>query len=69
MPLLLADDNRISAGGAGARNGRESVTGAPWRGRNSLAVELPQVEFVGALCAPEDVTKASECSFSGANWL
>ena len=25
----------------GARNGRESVTGAPWRGRNSLAVELP----------------------------
>ena len=28
-------------GGAGARNGRESVTGVAQPGRNSLAVELP----------------------------
>ena len=35
----------------------------------SLAVELPQVEFVGAHRAPEDGTKASERSFSVANWL
>ena len=28
-------------GEAGARNDRESVTGAPWRGGNSLAVKLP----------------------------
>ena len=34
-----------------------------------LTQELPGVEFEGALCAPEDVTKASERSFSGANWL
>ena len=69
MPLLLADDSRISAGGAGARNDRESVTGALWRGGNSLAVELPEVEFEGAHRAPEDGTKARERSFSGANWL
>ena len=31
-----------------ARNGREYLTGAPWRGGKILAVELPQVEFVGA---------------------
>ena len=35
--------------------------------RKSLAVELPQVEFVGALCAPEDGTTVSERNFSGAN--
>ena len=35
----------------------------------SLAVELPYVEFGEALCAPKDVTKASERSFSGANCL
>lgn len=34
------------------------------RGGKSLAVELPQVEFAGALCAPEDGTKPSERSFS-----
>ena len=69
MLSLFAADGRISAGEAGARNGRESVTGAPWCGRNSLAVELPEVEFAGAHRAPEDGTKASERSFSGANWL
>ena len=37
--------------------------------RESLAVELPEVEFAGAHRAPEDGTKASERSFSGANWL
>ena len=47
------------------RNGRESVTGALWRGRNSLAVELAYVEFEGAHCAPEDGNKPSERSFSG----
>ena len=52
-----------------ARNDRESVTEEPWRGGNSLAVELPEVEFGGAHRAPEDGTKASERSFSGANWL
>ena len=48
---------------------RESVAGAPRRGRNSLAVDLPQVELAGALCAPEDGTKASERSSSEVNWL
>ena len=51
------------------RNVRKSLTRAPWRGGKSLAVELPQVEFAGALCVPEDGTKASERSFSVANWL
>ena len=51
------------------RNVRKSLTRAPWRGGKSLAVELPQVEFAGALCVPEDGTKASERSFSAANWL
>ena len=32
----------------GARNGRESLTRAQWRGGKSLAVELPGVEFGGA---------------------
>ena len=36
----------------GARNGRESLTRAPWRGGKSLAVELPQVEFGGARQCP-----------------
>ena len=31
-----------------SRNGRESLAKAPWRGGNSLAVELPEVEFGGA---------------------
>ena len=52
-----------------ARNDCESVTEAPLRVRNSLAVTLPYVKFVGALCAPENGTKARERSFSGANWL
>lgn len=34
------------------RNGRKSLTRAPWRGGKSLAVELPQVEFVGARQCP-----------------
>ena len=41
------------------RNGRKSLTRAPWRGGKSLAVELPGVEFGGA------GTKPSERSFSG----
>ena len=40
-----------------ARNGRKSLTRAPWRGGKSLAVELPGVEFGGAHRAPEDGTK------------
>ena len=36
----------------GARNDRESLTRAPWRGGKSLAVELPQVEFGGARQCP-----------------
>ena len=28
-----------------SRNGRESLTKAPWRGGKSLAVELPEVVF------------------------
>ena len=51
------------------RNGRESLTRALLRGGKSLAVEQVQVYFEGALCAPEDETKASERSFSEANWL
>jgi len=51
------------------RNGRKSLTRAPWRGGKSLAVELPGVEFGGRGSAPEDGTKASERSFSVANWL
>ena len=69
MLSLFADDGRISSGGAAARNGRESLTGAAQPGGKSLAVELPEVEFGGAPRAPEDGTKASERSFSGANWL
>ena len=34
------------------RNGRESLTRALLRGGKSLAVELPQVEFVGARQCP-----------------
>ena len=52
--------------------GAERPQVSDWSARRvgkSLAVELPQVEFVGALRAPEDGTKASERSFSGANWL
>ena len=51
------------------RNGRKSLTKALWRGGKSLAEELPGVEFAGARQCPEDGTKASERSFSGANWL
>ena len=51
------------------RNVCKSLTRAPWRGGKSLAVELPGVELEGALCAPEDGTKASERNFSVANWL
>jgi len=47
-----------------ARNGREFLTRALLRGGKNLAVELPQVEFGGALCAPEDETKLTERSFS-----
>ena len=39
------------------------------RGMKSFAVELPYVEFGVALCVLEGVTKASERSFSAANWL
>lgn len=67
--LLPSDTPRTWTGEAGARNSRESLTGARQRGRKSLTMELPEVEFEGALCAPEDGTKASERSFSGANWL
>ena len=35
-----------------ARNGRKSLTRAPWRGGKSLAVELPGVEFGGARQCP-----------------
>jgi hypothetical protein len=34
------------------RNGRKSLTRAPWRGGKSLAVELPGVEFGGARQCP-----------------
>lgn len=69
MPPAFLDTPRIGTGEAWARNGRESLTGARQRGRKSLTVELPGVEFEGALCAPEDGTKASERRFSRANWL
>ena len=51
-----------------SRNGRESLTKAPWRGGKSLAVELAK-SSEGRGSATEDGTKASERSFSGANWL
>ena len=38
-------------------------------GGKSLAVELPQVEFIGTLCASEDGTKPFERSFSAVNLL
>ena len=47
MTLILCRDARI-----GARNGRESLTRAPWRGGKSLAVELQQVEFGEARQCP-----------------
>ena len=34
------------------RNGRKSLTRAPWLGGKSLAVELPGVEFGGARQCP-----------------
>ena len=34
------------------RNGRKSLTRAPWRGGKSLAVELPGVEFGEARQCP-----------------
>ena len=40
LPSIEVRTLAYGTGGAGARNGRESVTGALWRGRNSLAVEL-----------------------------
>ena len=51
------------------RNGRKPLTRAPWRGGKSLAVELQEWSSEGRVSAPEDETKASERSFSGANWL
>ena len=45
------------------------MTEALRRVGNSLTAELAGVEFGGAHRAPEDGTKASERSFSGANWL
>lgn len=41
MLSLFADDGRISAGEAGARNGREYLTGVAEPGGKILAVELP----------------------------
>ena len=41
LPSIGVQTLAYVTGGAGARNGRESVTGAFWRGRNSLAVKLP----------------------------
>ena len=67
LPSIEVPPLAYGTGEAGARNGRESVTGAPRRGRNSLAVELPEVKFVGAHRAPEDGTTVSERSFSVAN--
>ena len=41
LPSIEVQTLAYGTGEAGARNGRESVTGAPGRGRNSLAVMLP----------------------------
>ena len=41
LPSIEVLTLAYGTGGAGARNDRESVTGAPWRGGNSLAVKLP----------------------------
>ena len=41
LPSIEALTLAYETGGAGARNDRESVTGALRRGRNSLAVKLP----------------------------
>ena len=41
LPSIEVRTLAYGTGGAGARNGRESVTGVAQPGRNSLAVELP----------------------------
>ena len=51
QPTADRDRSSFNARSA-ARNGREYLTGAPWRERKILAVELPQVEFVGARQCP-----------------
>ena len=65
----LKDDSRIPAGEAGARNDRKSLTGAPGAEGRVLQWSCYKWSSKGRGSAPEDGTKASERSFSGANWL
>ena len=53
----------------GARNGRKSLTGAPGAEGRVLQWSCHKWSSKGRGSAPEDGTKASERSFSGANWL
>ena len=52
-----------------ARNGRKSLTGAPGAEGRVLQWSCHKWSSEGRDSAPEDGTKASERSFSGANWL
>ena len=55
--------------GARARNGRKSLTGAPGAEGRVLQWSCHKWSSQGRGSAPEDGAKASERSFSGANWL
>ena len=52
-----------------ARNVRKSLTGAPGAEGRVLQWSCHKWSSEGRVSAPEDGTKASERSFSGANWL
>ena len=52
-----------------ARNVRKSLTGALGAEGGVLQWSCHKWSSEGRASAPEDVTKASERSFSGANWL